>query len=518
MDERGIKNDQTTKTRQVDSSGGTGPTMGKPEDWPHIYAMTPASAEPPTNQRVPSTVVGDTPPLPMSVLKGGSEQQTSAFISPSPGNTAQNKVEALAALYQSSRRSRNNTPTTGVKPKAPIVFPPAPPLYFQKGGRESVNQQVTMTSSAAAGPNVSSILTGSVDTAGNSSRGSMTTALPASPVAIHETAQPSLSEDHTIEDMTPADSRNDEYAHSHRDAALTVPSLSSGSAASDANEILTGKLEGVEIASPQANRTSLKRSSPLGYHDEIDSEPPRKKYSIPCGAMSEESDELPPAASFDIIAYRSSRLSGLTTENGSPILEYLRYEREGTSQDIDFQLPLKEDKTPTETEREREDRIIRRKVQRLLLIKHCSTCRYRNTPMNEIRIPSSSEPFICKPCDDTQPKYASSTMLEVCPVTSRCAEGKALCAHIRTCKLQDCTYKRCVTSREVLGHYMSCKDRTCRICEPVRHKGRKRRIDHPPEEVDINPPEEGDIMRRKSSSSSLKTDDLWIENELDGAF
>jgi len=493
----------------MDASVGTGPTGGEPDGWP--YAMAPASAELPATQRVPSTVVGNTLPLPvLSVPEGDRVQQTSGkFISPSPGNTPQ-MVQTLAALYQSSRRSRNNTPVTGVKPKAPIVLPPPPPLY-QKNGSDDDNRQTMITSTAGKGSNDSSIMTGSIgspafgldystrsmmSTANAIMTLSMQTQRPEPPLTTHVAAQPSLSEDCIIENT-----REDEYGHINRDAALTVPSLSSGSAATDLSEIPTGnKLEG-------ANGASLKRSPPLELNTEMNSEPPRKKPSILCGDMTATpSMSIKSGVSFDVIAYRSSRLSALTTDSGFQIPEDLRDENhEGTSQDIEFQMPLKGEDTLDETEREREERIIRRKIQRLLLIKHCSTCRHQGTPVNEIHIPQSSAPDICKPCDETEPDYTSS-MLDVCPVTSRCAEGKALCAHIRTCKLPDCKYKWCITSREVLGHYMSCKDPTCRICEPVRHKGRRRKID---------PPENVDIMRR---SSSLETNDLWIENEQTGDF
>ena len=513
----------------MDSSDRTGPTEREPEGWPHICATTPASAELPTGQRVPSSVVDDTPPLPMSEPDGGREQQTSGtFISPSPGTTTQNRVQTLAALYQSSRRSRNNTPLTGVKPNAPIAFPPAPPLYYQKNGRESDNQ-TTITSSAGAGS--SSILTGSIDidTAamgicgglalpglGDPSRSmskssaemavSMQTERPARPLTTYDAAQPS----HNREDSTPVESQMDDYTHSHRDTALTVPSLSSGSAETDMSEILTGKFEGVELGSSQTNGASLKRSPPLELNAGNSSEPPKKKCSILREAMSDQSDEITPATpamaiksdvSFDIMAYPSSRVSTLP-EIDSPIPEdLLRDENEGATQDIEFQMQLKRDESLEAREREREERIVRRKIQRLLLIKHCSTCRHQILPMEEIRVPPSSDPVICKSCDEAVPEYTASTKLDVCPVTWRCAEGKALCAHIRTCKLSDCRYKRCITSREVLGHYMSCKDRACRICEPVRHKESERKN---------CPPEEVDIMRR---SSSLETNDLWIENE-----
>lgn len=55
-----------------------------------------------------------------------------------------------------------------------------------------------------------------------------------------------------------------------------------------------------------------------------------------------------------------------------------------------------------------------------------------------------------------------------CSVTTHCAEGKMLANHIRKCKEMHCKYKWCLTTRNVLGHYRSCRDRKCQICGPVR--------------------------------------------------
>ena len=96
-----------------------------------------------------------------------------------------------------------------------------------------------------------------------------------------------------------------------------------------------------------------------------------------------------------------------------------------------------------------DSQLIRRKIQRLLLIRHCTTCSIRSIPL--------------------------PTTGYFCPVTSHCAEGKALCAHIKTCKLDDCTYKKCLTTRQVLGHYMNCRDAECKICGQVRSRDKRRR-------------------------------------------
>lgn len=164
----------------------------------------------------------------------------------------------------------------------------------------------------------------------------------------------------------------------------------------------------------------------------------------------------------------------------------------------------------------KEQRILRRKIQRLLLIRHCSTCAIPPPPLVTIRGPSSKSitpssglPDRCGPCEDeadnnedSAPPQASSGVM-VCPVTSHCAEGKALCAHIRTCQVEGCKYKKCLTSREVLGHYKGCRDRACEICGPVRaldrrhHRGGLRGND-------------GNQRRKSDSSIETIDDEGWL--------
>jgi hypothetical protein len=96
--------------------------------------------------------------------------------------------------------------------------------------------------------------------------------------------------------------------------------------------------------------------------------------------------------------------------------------------------------------------IIRRKVQRLLLIRHATRC---NAPTHS-----------------TESKVDGSVEY-VCPVTSHCAEGKRLASHIRTCRDTNCQYKWCLTTRDVLGHYRNCRERKCQVCGPVRAMHRR---------------------------------------------
>lgn len=157
----------------------------------------------------------------------------------------------------------------------------------------------------------------------------------------------------------------------------------------------------------------------------------------------------------------------------------------------------------------KEQRILRRKIQRLLLIRHCSTCAIPPPPVSGL-------PDRCGPCEDevdnnadSAPPQASSNVV-VCPVTSHCAEGKALCAHIRTCQVEDCKYKKCLTSREVLGHYRDCRDRACEICGPVRALDRRHHR---------GGPRGNNQNQRRKSDSSIETidDEGWLNANMTGS-
>lgn len=160
-----------------------------------------------------------------------------------------------------------------------------------------------------------------------------------------------------------------------------------------------------------------------------------------------------------------------------------------------------------ESSSEKEQRILRRKIQRLLLIRHCSTCPIPPPPLVKIpALPLSSRardpPGYNAREDSVVP--TSKLTCTICPVTSHCAEGKALCAHIKTCNRRDCTYKKCMTSREVLFHYKNCRDVSCEICGPVRALDRKHKTD--------DAVERQRSTRRKSDSSIETIDDIgWLQ-------
>jgi hypothetical protein len=96
--------------------------------------------------------------------------------------------------------------------------------------------------------------------------------------------------------------------------------------------------------------------------------------------------------------------------------------------------------------------LIRRKVRRLLLIRHATRCK--------VPLPTSEY-------------NANGSNVCMCPVSSHCADGKRLASHIRKCRDVKCQYKWCLTTRDVLSHYKSCRDRKCEICGPVRAMHRR---------------------------------------------
>lgn len=167
------------------------------------------------------------------------------------------------------------------------------------------------------------------------------------------------------------------------------------------------------------------------------------------------------------------------------------------------------------TQSENEQRIFRRKVQRLLLIRHCSTCTIPPPSLVEIPAPPFSSPdppghnAISRLSrktskDKDQDRNVIPLSLTTCPATSHCAEGKALCAHIRICTLSDCTYKKCLTSREVLTHFKNCRAVTCQICGPVRSLDQRQRHNS------LLGSQQQSTRRKSDSSIETIDDDGWL--------
>ena len=313
-----------------------------------------------------------------------------------------------------------------------------------------------------------------------------------------------------------------------KNAIPTVPTLSWHSTGhSDASPLPT--IEDVEQLSSAQVRTRDRptvQGSYGGIDEDIDPEdPPKKKTKMmACDTSEPEGNYFATPntmkscmsnASFDIFGCPLSRMSAISDDIlMTPInnwdLETLLKSRldatklDETNAEKDFEMGLNrmtEDKAQqsegmnslmsqgdsqvrhrdqTQKQRrgrrqddlvEKEKRILRRKIERLLLIRHCSTCNFSLPLHVETPCLMPSSPTDHRTSLDVDRGFFSvaepTQLLPVCPNTD-CAEGKALCAHIRTCKLAKCSYPRCLTSREVLGHYKKCRDESCEICGPTR--------------------------------------------------
>ncbi|KAL7463892.1 hypothetical protein ACHAXS_004245 [Conticribra weissflogii] len=175
-----------------------------------------------------------------------------------------------------------------------------------------------------------------------------------------------------------------------------------------------------------------------------------------------------------------------------------------------------------ETGSEKHRRIVRRKVQRLLLLKHATCCPIPLPPGNFACLnPPTANPTNVSSCANGLDVLASATVASgsniqqinqyICPVTSHCAEGKALCAHIRNCKRNDCKYKKCLTSREVLGHYIHCRDRLCEICSQVRSTKVNRKRGNNPKKGEQTTSTIADVaMFDDDSSIETIEDEEWV--------
>lgn len=83
------------------------------------------------------------------------------------------------------------------------------------------------------------------------------------------------------------------------------------------------------------------------------------------------------------------------------------------------------------------ERIVRTKQKRLLLIRHASRC----NPLDKSRR---------------------------CKIPQQCAATKQLLRHIKTCVDARCTVSNCRSTRYVITHYRKCQDVRCPVCIPVK--------------------------------------------------
>jgi hypothetical protein len=295
----------------------------------------------------------------------------------------------------------------------------------------------------------------------------------------------------------------------------TVPTLSAGSSGSAGESPLPilGFIEQLSSLQVRPRNSPAVHESCGGEVKESDAEdPPKKKSKMMAGVSSEPNENYfatpntlksrMSASSFDIIGCPLSRVSAISDDffmspmynrdlntvmkSHSEITGVRAQQNEGMNYKVsegdgrmyEHNQNQKQPRGSKKDDRmEKEKRILRRKIERLLLIRHCSTCSFPLPLHVEIPCLMESSPTDQRNSLDFDrngiPSVAALTQLpQMCPKAD-CAEGKVLCAHIRTCKLEKCIYPRCLTSREVLGHYKKCRDHSCEICGPTRALDRK---------------------------------------------
>lgn len=413
----------------------------------------------------------------------------------------------LAALYHSSRRSRNTPEAMKTQLPASTNLPPPPPLYSASGQQN--NQSLQFSDTPSAQPNQVSINTlhdswnTSMSSLMNSSffTSSNISALATNPpigntsprqqrprakknaqnnidwsklnnYSMEERAEPSFSNLPAPEgDDSSASAPFDDTEYSHvrcrsdfemdMDMDIICDQEQEKTSRPGPNECNT-----TELPPPPHKRNrrgSYERTTPFPTND------------VPATPMPRSSD-----TAFDIYVTNnpSSRVSSIFDDdiNLTPLFVHARSRNQEkpptTSRRKSLEIEDLEEEQPSrpmihdhhgvqDSQSEKDQLLVRRKIQRLLLIRHCTKCSIRSIPLPPLTFPSSSS-------YTTPGGY-------FCPVSSHCAEGKALCAHIKSCKLDDCTYKKCLTTREVLGHYMKCRDSGCKVCGQVRSRDKRRR-------------------------------------------
>ncbi len=411
---------------------------------------------------------------------------THSLSNPSPLQSRE--ALTLAAMYNTSRRSRNNSPekkSQQLLASTQNLLPP-PPIYSDNG--KDHGQSLQSERKCSAQPALVSTNTmndswnASMDSLANSSflKSSNSIAMTTNPPIINtfQSQQRGSCAKKKQDNIDWSTLNNYSMEERKGPPCPNVPVLEgdgdSSSALDDSEyphvrrrsdfEICTNSDEDQEKSSspgaygcnpvelPAPPHKKNRRGSLRMSMDESSNEP--TKLKVP---SSNDTPAIPLPCSSDIAfdiyvpnnTYQPSKMSS-TFDDGTNLTR-IRRQEELTPTPRRTSLKLED----LEDEQESRSELIRRKIQRLLLIRHCTKCPIRKKPL-----PSNVNAI------DTG---------YFCPVTSRCAEGKALCAHIKTCKLNDCTYKKCLTTREVLGHYIKCKDPGCKICGPVRTRDKKRR-------------------------------------------
>lgn len=395
-------------------------------------------------------------------------------------------VDALRAMYQSSRRS--GTTLKGITPMYhPGIFPPLPTLYEPPNVDTTQMQFATMLQNQQLSSAIGS-------------------EAPANANTLLEEDWASLFRNISTGDVATRGHVECTYAAHYR-TDTTDPAV-------EAPWQMQGPLHLDSVTKEKESKGPV-----VGFqqHNEDDSimEPPAKKSKMLGTYTFTDTEEY-------LKSHRIDR-ANLDTTGKHAILKHEEDKEHEANVEMnegekavnvghqDQTHHLVQQSKQTQVRSEREQHIISRKIQRLLLIRHCSTCTVPISPPppapSPLAIPCPPLAFpvdFCAPCNDNDTTkdhpLSSGNTVTVCTVTSHCAEGKALCAHILSCKLKDCTYRGCLTTREVLGHHIRCRDKECEICGPVRLLDQKRRHD------DRRRKDKDDAKMRRSSSS-IDTDE-----------
>ena len=369
-------------------------------------------------------------------------------VTPTPQSYMSKDTSTLAALYQSSRKPRSSPPTSvhsaaAAPSNARHGFIPPPPL-----------------ASASPKPEVSSFQPTNdllnANTWGASGNHNMTGFIQApnsNPVAIDERTQ---VQDSQVYNAPSAKEPLGDYT----DDSYLTPLLPAKQTVSLAqfeftpNATMDHQL--LDLANESSANMCMEEFSKLRSRSFEAAEeelvlPPCKKYKGDARVDFGDAVVSSMANNISYDAYPTPEARPLTKfeESVQSLIAQSKTKKKPV-QEVSFQLgsELKEGHSD-----KKDQDIIRRKVQRLLLIRHATRC----------KVPINSDPN----ADGSQ---------VLCPVTSQCGEGRRLASHIRKCRDINCQYKWCLTTRDVLGHYRSCHDRRCEICGPVRAMHPSRRV------------------------------------------
>lgn len=432
-----------------------------------------------------------------------------------PSSLESRDTLTLAALYNSSRRSRNSPEKMKTQLPASTNLPPPPPLY-SASGQQQHNQSLQSSLTSSAQPpqvslntmhdswntSMSSLMNSSIFNSCNSSalatnppigNTSPTQHRPHPKKNVQHNIDWSKLNNYSIEERADPPFQNISVPEGD-DSSATAPLDDSGY--SEYSHVRSRSDFEMDIHYDQEQEMAL---SPVADGCNTTELPPYKRNrrgsgSLRMGMMEGSSYEptTPQVPANDVPATTTSRSSdtafdiyaaasraSYTIDDSiilTPLLVHARsrnQDEEKASRRNSLKIEDLEEEQPSRPviqdkhgiKGSQDQKLVRRKIQRLLLIRHCTKCSIRSIPPPPLAFSDSSNPMLTAIVDTGY----------FCPVTSHCAEGKALCAHIKACKLDDCTYPKCLTTREVLGRYMKCKDRVCKVCAPVRSRDKRRR-------------------------------------------